>query len=71
MEDIIYSERKEEEDRNKIRRKVIPIVERANGDRKDNLTEKERRGMMGIKKRKDIVKQPADKGGGITVMGKE
>ena len=70
-EDIIYSEREEEEDRNNIRRKVIPIVERANRDRKDNLMEKERRGMRGIKKRKDIVKQPADKGGGIAVMGKE
>ena len=69
VEDIIQSERKEEEDRNKIRRKVIPIVESANRDRKDNLTEKERRG--GMMKRKDIVIQPVDKGGGIAVMEKE
>ena len=44
-------------------------MESANRDRKDNLTEKERRG--GMMKRKDIVIQPVDKGGGIAVMEKE
>ena len=41
--DILYNEKKEEEERDKIRRKVIPIVERANKNRRDNLTKKERK----------------------------
>ena len=48
-------------ERKRIRRKVIPIVERANRDRKSNLTEKERRGMREIKKRKGILIQAVDK----------
>jgi hypothetical protein len=45
VKDILYNEKKEEEERDKIRRKVIPIVERAYKNRRDNLTKKERRGM--------------------------
>ena len=54
-----------------IRRKVIPRVERANKNRRDNLTKKERRGMRDISRRKDIVIQAADKGGAIVVMEKD
>jgi hypothetical protein len=44
VEDILYNDKKEEEaERDKIRRKVIPIVERANKNRRDNLTKKERK----------------------------
>ena len=38
VEDILCNEKKEEEKRDKIRRKVILIVERANKYRRDNLT---------------------------------
>jgi len=41
--EILYNEKKEEEERDKIRRKVIPIVERTNKNRRDNLTKKERK----------------------------
>ena len=46
------------------------MVERADRDRKDNLTEKERRGMRDISRRKVIVIQAVDKGGAIAVMEK-
>ena len=46
-------------------------MERANKDRKDNKTEKERRGMRDISRRKDIVIQAADKGRAIVVMEKD
>jgi hypothetical protein len=51
-------------------KKVILIVEKAckKGNRKDNLTVKERKGIRKTKERKDIVIQAADKGGVITVM---
>ena len=51
-EDILYNEKKEkeEEERDKIIRKVIPIVDRANKNRRYNLTKKERKkGNMGDK----------------------
>ena len=47
------------------------MVERADRDRKDNLTEKERRGMRDLSRRKDIVIQAADKGRAIVVMEKD
>jgi hypothetical protein len=64
-------ERKEEEERDRIRSKIIPIAEKANRNRKDNLTDEERRGMEDLRKRKEIIIQPADKGGAITLMKKE
>ena len=57
--------------KNRLRGKIIQMVERADRDRKDNLTEKERRGMRDISIRKDIVIQAADKGGAIVVMEKD
>ena len=51
--------------------KIIPIVEKANRNRKDNSTEKEERGMEDQRKRKDIIIQPANKGGAIIEMKKE
>ena len=53
VEDILYSEKKDEEEGDRIRRKVVPVVERANKNRRDNLTEKERRGMRKLKDRKE------------------
>jgi hypothetical protein len=47
------------------------MVERADRDRKDYLTEKERRGMRDMSRRKDIVIQAADKGGAIVVIEKD
>ena len=49
--------KKEEEERDKIRRKLIPILERANKNRRDNLTKKERRGMWEINRRNYLVIQ--------------
>ena len=69
--EILYNEKKEEEEREKIRSKVIPIVERTNKNRRDNLTKKERKGMWEINRRNDIVIQAVDKGGAIAVMEKE
>jgi len=63
--------KKEEEERDKIRRKLIPIVERANKNRRDNLTKKERRGTWEINRRNYLVIQVVDKGGAIAVMEKE
>ena len=71
VEDIIHNERKEEEENNRLRGKIIQMVERADRDRKDNLTEKERREMKDISRRKDIVIQAADKGGAIVIMEKD
>ena len=72
VEDILYNEKKEEEEeRDKIRRKVIPIVERTNKNRRDNLTKKERRGMWKINRRNYLVIQAVDKGGAIAVMKNE
>jgi hypothetical protein len=52
---------------------VIPVIEKASrkGNRGDNLTEKERKGMKVLRERKNIVIQLVDKGGAITVMSKE
>jgi len=60
VEDILCNEKKEEEERDKIRRKVMLIVERANKYRRDNLTMKERRGMWEINRRND----PSNTGSG-------
>jgi len=51
VEDILCNEKKEEEERDKIRWKVILIVERADKYRRDNLTKKERRGIWEISRR--------------------
>ena len=68
---LLYNEKKEEEERYKIGRKVLPIVERTNKNRRDNLTKKERRGMWKINRRNDLVIQAVDKGGAIAAMEKE
>ena len=71
VEDILYDEKKEEVERDKIRRKVIPIVERTNKNRGDNLTKKERRGTWEINRRNGIVIQAVHNGGTIAKMEKE
>ena len=72
VEDILYNEkREEEEERDRVRRKVTPIVERANENKRDNLTLQEIRGMREIKRRKDVVIQAVDEGGAIVVTEKE
>ena len=71
VEDILYNEKKEGEERDRVRRKVIPIIEIPNKNRSDNLTRKERRGMKEIKRRKHIVIQAVDKGGAVAVIEKE
>ena len=68
VEDMLYNEKKNEEERDRMRRKVVPIVEKANANRRDNLTEKERRGIRKLKDRKDIVIQGVDKGGATAIM---
>ena len=70
---MLFREKKKEEEKERIRRKIIPIIEKANakGNRGDYLTEKERKGMKGLRESKNIVIQPADKGGAIMVMSKE
>ena len=40
VEDMLHGKRKREEDRERIRRRIIPIVEKANRNRKYNLTDK-------------------------------
>ena len=71
VEDMLFREKKKEEEKERIRSRLITIIEKANRLRYDNLTEKERKGMRCLKERENIVIQPADKGGAITVMSKE
>ena len=56
--------KRDKQERERIRGKILPIIEKtgANEKRRDNLTEKERKGMRDIKRRKYIIIQPADKG---------
>ena len=51
--DMLFREKKKEG----IRNKIIPIVEKTNtkGNRNDNLTEKERKGMISLKERKKTL----------------
>ena len=64
---------REKEDREKVRRKVVPLIKKANkeANRRHNLTRKESKMMGIVKRRRDILLQPVSKGGSISVMEKQ
>ena len=56
IEEMLFRENRDEEERERIRRKMIPIIEEARRkeNRRDYLTEKEKKGMKEIIRRKYI-----------------
>ena len=62
-ENVLYSEEKDVDKREKVRRKVVLLT-----NRRDNLITE---GMRTIKRRRDIVVKAVDKGGGMAAMEKQ
>jgi hypothetical protein len=58
------------EKRKKMRKRMVALVNNVPKKNKTNLKEEERKGMLQIRNRKDIVIEQADKGGAVVVMEK-
>ena len=63
LENMLCNEKKDKEEREKVRRKVLRLIGKASKEvnKRDNLTTKERKRMESLKVKREIALQPVDK----------